>query len=109
SSVRATDVDADAIEVAKENAARNGMAIDADTTDVTKLSGTWPIVLANIEPKVLIPMAPSLIDRVEPKGLLVLSGILATQEENVRTAYAHLEHVETRAKGEWVAIAYRKT
>lgn len=106
-SVRAVDTDADAIEVVKENAERNGMSarIEADTTDVAKLSGTWPLVLANIEASVLVPMAPILTART--KGTLILSGILATQEEQIRAAYSHLEHVETRAKGEWIALAYR--
>jgi ribosomal protein L11 methyltransferase len=109
SKVRAVDVDADAIEVAKENAARNGLAIEADTTDVAKLSGTWPIVLANIQADVLVRMAKTLEARLAPKGLLVLSGILSTQEPEVRAAYGALEHLETRNKGDWVAIAYRKT
>jgi ribosomal protein L11 methyltransferase len=109
SRVRALDVDADAIAVAKENAQRNGLAdrVEADTADVTNLTGTWPLVLANIEASVLVPMAPALSARLAPGGHLVLSGILATQEADVRAAYTHLEHVETRAKGEWIALAYR--
>ena len=109
SRVRAIDVDADAVAVAKENAERNGLfdRFEADTMDVTKLAGAWPSVLANIEAGVLVPMAPALTARLAPGGLLVLSGILQTQEEHVRAAYTHLEHLETRAKGEWIALAYR--
>lgn len=107
--VRAIDVDGDVIAVVRENAERNGFAdrVEADTTDLTRLSGTWPIVLANIEAGVLVPIAAALTERLAPGGLLVLSGILRAQEAQVRAVYTHLEHLETRTKGEWIALAYR--
>jgi len=41
----------------------------------------------------------------------VLSGLLGpevnAQLEGVRAAYAHFLHVETRRKGEWVALVLR--
>jgi ribosomal protein L11 methyltransferase len=106
--VRATDVDPEAVAVTEENAELNGLdaRVHADTTDIAALAGTWPVVLANIEARVLIPMAPALAAKVAPGGLLVLSGILAPQEADVRRAYEAegLAHGATRARGEWVAI-----
>lgn len=109
-SARAVDVDADAVQVARENAARNaaGDRLVADTTALEALSGEWPVVVANIEAAVLIPMAQALSARVASGGHLVLSGVLRAQETDVRAAYSRLEHVETRAKGEWVAVVFRK-
>lgn len=106
----AIDNDPDVIDVVRENAARNGMAdrIEASATPVEALTGQTPIVVANIEARVLIPMAKDLAARVEPGGLLLLSGILVPQKEEVRAAYADMELVREPVLGEWVLLALRK-
>src|SRR5262249_25436774 len=106
---RAIDVDPEAIDVARENAARNGMSgrVDADTTDVGDLSDAYPVVVANIEARVLVPMAETLSKRVLPTGLLVLSGVLAPQLGDVRAAYGAFELLDAPQKGEWVALVLR--
>jgi ribosomal protein L11 methyltransferase len=110
SKARATDNDADVIPVVVENAQRNGFAgrVDADTCDVGQLAGAWPVVVANIEARVLIGMVGPLQATVAPGGLLILSGVLDTQSDDVVTAYApmQLEHVSQR--DEWVALELRK-
>jgi ribosomal protein L11 methyltransferase len=112
SPARAVDVDPDAVAVTRENAARNGMQdrLHADTTDVAALDGVYPVILANIEARVLIPMAEALAARVAPGGRLVLSGVLATQHDDVARAYAAraLSLLETRARGEWVALVLER-
>ena len=107
---RATDIDGDAVEVAKENAVRNGVAdrFLGDTTDIAGIPGTFPLVLANIEAKVLVPMAKDLSAHVAPGGLLVLSGILVPQKADILAAYAHLELVDAPEKGEWIALVLRQ-
>lgn len=106
---RAIDVDGDAIEVTRENAARNGMSerIDADTTNIDDIRDAFPVVVANIEARVLIPMAKTLMGRVLPSGLLVLSGILVPQRDDVIEAYKAFALLDAPAKGEWVAIVLR--
>jgi ribosomal protein L11 methyltransferase len=107
----AVDNDPEAIDVTRENAARNGLTgrVEASTTDVAALSATAPLVLANIEAHVLIPMAPELMKRVEPGGLLFLSGVLAPQTASVEAAYVeHMDVLETPVLGEWTLIALRK-
>ena len=107
---RATDIDADAIAVARENAERNGLAgrFDAGTAGPDQIRETFALVLANIEAGVLVPMASELAARVAPGGLLVLSGILVPQKDDVRAAYRGLELVRAPEKGEWVALVLRK-
>jgi ribosomal protein L11 methyltransferase len=107
----AIDNDPEAIDVTRENAARNGLTdrIDASTTDVAALDATAPLVLANIEARVLVPMAPDLKRRVAPGGLLLLSGILVPQKDEVRAAYADMELVDAPSLGEWVLLALRKS
>jgi ribosomal protein L11 methyltransferase len=110
SRARATDNDADVVEVVQENAGRNGYQdrVEVDTADVSTLQGTWPVVLANIEARVLTGMAASLQRVVEPGGMLVLSGVLDTQRDEILAAFApmHVQHVEQR--DEWLAIELRK-
>lgn len=109
---RAVDVDPEAAAVTRENAERNAMTarVEADTTDVAALAGAWTVVLANIEAKVLVPMAPALAPRVAPGGWLVLSGVLTTQEADVRAAYEAqgLAFAESRVDGDWIALVLER-
>jgi ribosomal protein L11 methyltransferase len=109
----AVDVDPEAVAVTRENAERNGLAprVNASTTDIAAIDGDFPVVLANIEASVLLPMAPTLAQRVRKGGFLVLSGILVPQTEDVKRAYggagASLSHEDTRVAGEWTALVFR--
>jgi ribosomal protein L11 methyltransferase len=106
----AIDVDPEAIEVTRENAARNGASdrVDASTTPLEACATVSPLVLANIEARVLVPLAAELVKHVTPGGLLLLSGILVPQRDEVRAAYADLELLEAPSLGEWVLLALRK-
>ena len=107
----AIDNDPEAIDVTRENAERDGLSarIDASTADVAALEATAPLVLANIEARILIPMAKDLSARVAPGGLLLLSGILVPQQDDMRAAYPDLELLEAPALGEWVLVALRRS
>ncbi len=104
-----TDNDADVIPVVIENAERNGMAdrVTANACDLSDVPGLFPVVVANIEARVLVPMAKELSAKVAKGGLLVLSGILLPQEPEVIAAYAPFEVLGAPKKGEWVAIVLR--
>jgi ribosomal protein L11 methyltransferase len=113
SEARGVDIDPDAAEVTRENAGRNGQAgrLHADTTDVRDLTGSYGVVLANIEARVLVPLAAAIMARTAPGGLLVLSGILApdvvAQVEEVKAAYAPFALEAVTRKGEWLALLLR--
>lgn len=110
-SVRGTDNDPDAVAVSNENAARNAMTASFATDDVsTEAAGRWPFVVANIETHILVPMAEPLASTVAPGGQLLLSGILATQEPQIRAAYEPLglRHVRTSQRGEWVLVHFER-
>jgi len=113
--VRALDVDPDAVAATHENAERNAMSdrIEADAARIEDLAGTFAPVVANIESRTLVEIAPSLIARTAPGGLVVVSGVLAEdaapgQLDSVRAAYRGLRLEEVRRKGEWVAVAMRR-
>jgi ribosomal protein L11 methyltransferase len=105
----AIDVDDDSVNATNENAQKNGVAehIQASRLPVAHVTERFPLVLANIEARVLIPMAPDLIARVAEGGTLVLSGVLRDQADQVRAAYAPLTLLEQPAEGEWVALVLR--
>jgi ribosomal protein L11 methyltransferase len=107
----AVDIDAESIEVTIENAQRNALAsrIDASTTDIADVKLVSPVVLANIEAKVLIPLASEIARHVAPGGLLFLSGVLVPQRDDVRAAYSGFELLSSPELGEWTLLALRKS
>jgi ribosomal protein L11 methyltransferase len=109
--VVATDNDPEVIGVVLENAARNGLSdrIAASTAELDAVDERFPVVVANIEARVLIPMADALASKVQPGGLLALSGILAGQEDDVLAAYGALRPVRTEREGDWVCLVLERT
>lgn len=110
--VWAVDIDPQAVEVARENLAAEGLAdsVEFSTTPLEALGGSYDVILANILAEELVRLAPHLAERLAPGGSLVLSGILAEKESLVRRGFANqpLAYVETARQGEWVALLYRK-
>jgi ribosomal protein L11 methyltransferase len=109
----AIDVDADAVRVARENAAANGMGarFDGSTRAIGDVRERYPVVVANIEASVLGPMMSELAAHAQAGGLVVLSGILAppgsAQVSELLALYRRFDHLETRIKGEWAALVLR--
>jgi len=110
SEVRAIDEDPDTVSVVSENARVNGVTshIVADATPIEDIEGQYDLVLANIQARVLIPLADAIAARVAPGGTLVLSGILRPEREEVAAAYAGLTRELTTADGEWIAMVFHR-
>ena len=110
--VAANDDDPVAVEVARENAARNSAPIELTGAPVEAISGTFDVVVANILANVLVALAVPLAEKVAPGGVLVLSGILAPQEDEVRRAHVAAGLVPVpggdRRDGEWTLLALRR-
>ena len=110
--VWAVDIDPEAVEVARENMAINGLAerIECGTAPLETLDGPFDVILANILAEELVRLAPQLTARLACGGVLILSGILAGKEAFVRSGFAAqpLSNLETARRGEWVAMLYRK-
>jgi ribosomal protein L11 methyltransferase len=105
------DVDPDAVEVTRENAAINEVSalVRASAEPVEGVVGTFPLVLANIQATVLIPLAGAIAARVAPGGRLLLSGILVGQESDVQAAYPGFALEASPVEGEWIALVLKKT
>ena len=111
--VEASDFDATAVRVAKENAAANNITgVRFIRSDLLKWTAPrqWPVVLANVFSTTLIAAAPRIAGAVEKGGRLILSGILRTQEGEVLAAFRKQGCRLERAvrKGKWVTLLTRR-
>jgi ribosomal protein L11 methyltransferase len=102
------DIEDNAVPTTLENAENNGVGgrMRASTDPLNAIEGRYDLVLANIQAPILIELAGDLKARVAEGGTLVLSGILAGQEDEVAAAFAPLAPIIT-ADGEWRAITFR--
>ena len=64
------------------------------------------LMVANITGEVLKLLAPSIPKNLKENGVLILSGIIESRLEMVKTAYAQvgMEVVHERRKGEWFSL-----
>lgn len=104
--VEACDTDADAIEIARENAAANGVAdtINFRVGSVNENTPSADFICANLAAEAIAKILPTLV--ALSCGRLVLSGILETQIEAITDQLARLAitDAEITREGEWVAI-----
>jgi ribosomal protein L11 methyltransferase len=104
-SVRGIDNDEDAVRIAGENAAANGVEAAFQTQDLAVCDLQSTVVVANVLAPVLIQFAASIARCVRrvPGNALILSGILETQYDEVRNSYVALGFRERKniLVGEW--------
>lgn len=104
--VEACDTDIAAIEIARENAAANGVAdrINFRVGSVDEQTGSADFICANLTADVIAKLLPTLVGL--SCGRLVLSGILETQVTDIvdQLAQFAITGVEITRDGEWVAI-----
>jgi ribosomal protein L11 methyltransferase len=104
--VEAFDTDADAIEIARENASANGVAdrIVFHAGSIDERTSSADFICANLTADVIAKLLPTLV--ALSCGRLVLSGILDSQIESIteRLAQLAITEVEIVRDGEWVAI-----
>ncbi|HEX8840070.1 MAG TPA: 50S ribosomal protein L11 methyltransferase, partial [Sphingomicrobium sp.] len=111
------DIDPVAIDVARENAAINGVKLGhepgklllgvADGMDSPLLAARAPfdLIIANILAGPLIELAPAFRAALAPGGMIVLAGLLDTQAGTVAAAYKALGlTVRERRPGEWPVL-----
>ena len=113
----ATDIDPVAIDVARENAAINGVTLGhgagelllavADGMDSPMLAARAPfdLLVANILAGPLIELAPDFAKALAPGGSIVLAGLLDTQSDRVAAAF-ELQglRLAERGFGEWPVL-----
>jgi ribosomal protein L11 methyltransferase len=116
----AADIDPIAIDVARDNAAINGVKLGhgagellvdvADGMDSPLLAARAPfdLIIANILAGPLIELAPAFAGVLAPGGSVVLAGLLDTQADAVAQAYKTLGlALADRGTGEWPVLVLR--
>jgi ribosomal protein L11 methyltransferase len=106
------DVDPEAITVAEENAEINEVT-DALELEVNKLSfyagQEFDVVLANLTADVITDLAPDFPHVAKGQGVLIVSGILREQGDDVLATLSRcsFDLLESKPDGEWVTFALR--
>jgi ribosomal protein L11 methyltransferase len=113
----ATDIDAVAVEVARDNARINGVKLghgpgelllaEAVGMDSPMLAARSPfdLIIANILAGPLIELAPAFATSLPPNGIIVLAGLLDTQIDSVSRAYEECRmSIRDRGFGEWPVL-----
>ncbi|KAF7598377.1 MAG: 50S ribosomal protein L11 methyltransferase [Candidatus Dactylopiibacterium carminicum] len=99
------DIDTAAVEASAANAVRNRVANARWQDSAYPVTGLYDIVVANILTNPLCVLAPTLVARVKPGGRLALSGVLATQADQVIAAYAPWVALEVGDEHEgWIRL-----
>lgn len=109
--VVALDIDPVAVGVARENAAKNEVAIDVRAGSLDRLEPEEAdLVIANIIASVIIDMLPEIAARMKKGGRLLASGIITEKKQEVLAALTEtwLLPAEVREEGGWVAILATK-
>ncbi|MCB0355754.1 MAG: 50S ribosomal protein L11 methyltransferase [Bdellovibrionales bacterium] len=103
------DVDSEAVRVAKENVVKNNMSSSIEISDIpladVQQKYTW--VVANIIDGVLLKLKADLLDKMEPGGFLILSGILEERWPHFQQEFiadTGLKLLECKQKGDWLGV-----
>ncbi|PLK50817.1 50S ribosomal protein L11 methyltransferase [Uliginosibacterium sp. TH139] len=103
--VTGCDIDPHAVEASHANAERNGVTNATWQNSAKHIAGEFDLVVANILTNPLCVLAPGIAARVKTGGRLALSGVLATQAQQVIDAYAPYIALTVGAEHEgWIRL-----
>ncbi len=111
------DIDPKAEDIARQNAAINGLGagrftavtgdVIADRAMMERLGTGYDVVLANIVADVIIPLAPVVPSFLKPDSVFICSGILDTRLEEVQAAIEHagMQILVAHQQDDWCQIS----
>ena len=104
--VLAIDDDPDAIQSARENIDLNpGVEVTVGLVDVRRaMLRPFDAILANLTGGMLTAAAPALLALAAPRGLLILSGFLDSEERDVLAAFSPCTVEQRSQEDEWVCV-----
>ncbi len=87
--VLGVDIDPLAVAAARQNAARNRIreGLDFHLGSLDGMRRTFDMVVANLLPQEILPLAPFLAGRTSSRGLLIISGFLRKQRREIASAF----------------------
>ena len=99
------DIDDQAIKSSRDNAEINNVEIFWNNTEI-KVDYRTDLVVANILSSALSVLAPALAGHCNPNGKIALSGILKSQEKELKKIYSQwFDFQPTNYKDGWVLIS----
>ncbi len=110
--VIAIDNDADAIAAARENVALNGVAVELACREFPADGvAESDIIVANLTGQLLLRIAADVVSHLTADGDIVVSGVLAEEQEAVERAFqaAGATLRGRKSEDEWVALHLRVT
>ena len=114
-SCNAYDIDPVAVKVARENAEIAGCDnITVGTSDllagVERISGGYDLCVANIVADIIIRMLPDVHTYLNPSAPIILSGIVAERENDIKNAAARHGYgvVRVERENDWVAMMIKR-
>ncbi len=113
SSAVAVDNDEWCLMNGKENCRLNDVAdkIDVRLGEIKDIrEKDFDLITANIQKNILIEIAEGINNRLKPGGLVILSGLLYTDETDITDKYSSLGLIllEKKLLDEWIAMAFIK-
>ncbi len=112
-SVKAVDIDAVAVKVARENIAANNLEAKIDVKEGDLLRGTEgkaDVIIANIIADIIIMLLKDIPGKLKDDGIFLASGIISDRRADVEQAAAavgmQVDHVDE--KGGWVVMQMSK-
>jgi len=110
--ILAIDTDPEALRWANQNIGLNGLAgsIELSSTPLEKLEGPFSVVVANLILGEILDIFPGFPRLLNPEGLLILSGILEEQVEQVKRVLASYGFCERDIlfQEEWACVTAEK-
>ena len=111
--VLGTEIDSNAVQIARENVDLNGVASNVKVIEADLLNGVnykADIIVANLMHDLVIKLAHEAFKRLDAGGVFISSGILLEKRDQVAEAVraAGFEILEIPEDGEWCAIASKK-
>ena len=110
----AVDIDSIAMDNARENVVLNAVQsqihLETGSLEILSYDQSFDLILANILANPLMDMAQGIIDHLAPSGILVLSGILLSQADQVAQAYTDLglPEPELTSAQEWACLIFKR-
>jgi ribosomal protein L11 methyltransferase len=117
SKVLAVDIDPVAVRVTQENLAINRVQLhmsaavsDGYASERVRRAAPFDLIVSNILARPLVAFAPDLAQSLSRNGIAVLSGLLISQEAQVRAAHSMqgLNLVRRFTSGEWTTLVMER-
>lgn len=109
-SVRAVDVDSDAVEAARGNVAANSVdeVVCVEHESIDRLGGDYDVVIMNVTIDTHEILAPAVHRLLGESGELVATGVLEhSQRSRLEALHSRFEVVDRLTEGPWAALRLR--